>query len=50
MKLPCHKIGLISLLFCPMIVILMASLHTITVPEKKVFSQGGLAFSGDWRG
>ena len=37
--------GIISLLFCPLIVILMASLHSITVPEKKVFSQSSLAFT-----
>ena len=36
--------GIISLIFCPLIVILMASLHTVTVPEKKVFSQSSLAF------
>jgi hypothetical protein len=37
--------GIISLIFCPLIVILMASLHTVTVPEKKVFSQISLAFA-----
>ena len=37
--------GIISLLFCPSIVILMASLHSITVPEKKVFSQSSLTFT-----
>jgi hypothetical protein len=37
--------GIISLIFCPLIVILMASLHAVTVPEKKVFSQSSLAFT-----
>jgi hypothetical protein len=37
--------GIISLLFCPMIVILMASLDAITVPGKKIFSRSSLSFS-----
>lgn len=37
--------GIISLIFCPFIVTLVASLHTVTVPEKKVFSQSSLAFT-----
>jgi hypothetical protein len=37
--------GIISLIFCPLIVLLMASLHTVTIPEKKVFSQSSLAFT-----
>lgn len=37
--------GIISLIFCPLIVLLMASLHSVTVPEKKVFSQSSLAFT-----
>ena len=37
--------GIISLIFCPLIVILIASLHTITVYEKKVFSLSSLAFT-----
>jgi hypothetical protein len=37
--------GVISLMFCPLIVILMASLHSVTVPEQKVFSQISLAFT-----
>jgi len=37
--------GIISLIVCPVIVMVMASLHTVTPPEKKIFSQGGLAFT-----
>jgi hypothetical protein len=37
--------GIISLMFCPLIVILMASLHTVTIPEKKIFSQSSLVFT-----
>ena len=37
--------GIISLLFCPLIVILIASLHSVTSPEKKVFSQISLGFT-----
>lgn len=37
--------GISSLLFCPILVVLMASLHTITVPEKKALSQVSLAFT-----
>jgi len=37
--------GIISLLICPVIVTLMVSLHAVTVPERKVFSQGSLAFT-----
>lgn len=37
--------GIISLILCPLIVILIACLHTITVPENKVFSQSSLAFT-----
>jgi hypothetical protein len=37
--------GIISLIFCPLIVILIASLHTVTSPEKKVFSQISLGFT-----
>jgi hypothetical protein len=37
--------GIISLLFCPILVIVMACLHTITPAEKKGLSQIGLAFT-----
>ena len=37
--------GVSSLLFCPILVILVACLHTITPPQKKVFSQISLAFT-----
>ncbi|HUE97924.1 MAG TPA: hypothetical protein VMN99_01645 [Anaerolineales bacterium] len=37
--------GIISLLFCPVIVIVMVSLHTVTAPGKKVFSQSSQAFT-----
>jgi hypothetical protein len=37
--------GIISLIFCPLIVVLIASLHSVTVPEKKVYSQISLAFT-----
>jgi hypothetical protein len=37
--------GIINLLLCPAIVVVMVSLHTVTPPEKKVFSQGSLAFT-----
>lgn len=37
--------GMISLLFCPFIVMVMASLHIVTSAERKVFSQGSLAFT-----
>jgi len=37
--------GIISLIVCPVIVMVMASLHTVTPPEKKIFSQGSLAFT-----
>jgi hypothetical protein len=38
--------GIISLLFCPVMVVVMVCLHDIAPPEKRVFSQGGLAFTG----
>jgi len=37
--------GIISLLFCPVLVIVMACLHTITPAEKKGLSQIALAFT-----
>jgi hypothetical protein len=37
--------GIISLLFCPVMVIVMASLHQIAPAEKRIFTQGGLAFT-----
>ena len=37
--------GISSLVLCPVLVILMACLHTITPAEKKVFSQISLAFT-----
>ncbi|MCL4559131.1 MAG: hypothetical protein M1281_00765 [Chloroflexi bacterium] len=37
--------GIASLLFCPALVVVIASLHTITPAEKKVFSQCSLAFT-----
>lgn len=37
--------GIISLLFCPVLIIMMACLHTITVAEKKGLSQISLAFT-----
>lgn len=37
--------GVISLIFCPIIVLVMASLHTVTPAERKGFSQGSLAFT-----
>jgi hypothetical protein len=37
--------GIASLFFCPLLVILIASLHTVTPPEKKVFSQISLGFT-----
>lgn len=37
--------GIISLLFCPVIVMLMASLLAVTPAGKKVFGQGALAFT-----
>jgi hypothetical protein len=37
--------GISSLLFCPVLVVMMASLHTITLPEKKGLSQVSLGFT-----
>jgi len=37
--------GIMSFLFCPVLVVVMACLHTITAEEKKSFSQIALAFS-----
>jgi hypothetical protein len=37
--------GIISLILCPLLVIMMASLHSVTAPEKKVFSQISLGFT-----
>jgi hypothetical protein len=37
--------GVLNFLFCPAIVLVMVSLHAVTPPEKKVFSQGSLAFT-----
>ncbi len=37
--------GIISLLFCPLIVIIMASLHSITQPVRKVYTLAGFAFT-----
>ena len=37
--------GIISLVFCPVIVVLMASLHSVTPPAKKTFSLVSLAFT-----
>lgn len=37
--------GISSLLFCPVLVILFACLHTVTPLEKKVFSQISLGFT-----
>jgi hypothetical protein len=37
--------GISSLLFCPVLVILFACLHTVTPVEKKVFSQISLGFA-----
>jgi len=37
--------GIASLLFCPVLVVLMACLHTITPADRKVFSQCSLAFT-----
>ena len=37
--------GLVSLLACPIMVVVMASLHAITPIEKKVFSQIALGFT-----
>ena len=37
--------GIISLLFCPVMVVVMACLHTITSREKSALSQIGLAFT-----
>jgi hypothetical protein len=37
--------GLISLLFCPIMVVLMACLHTAAPADRRVFSQAGLAFT-----
>jgi hypothetical protein len=42
--------GIISLLFCPFIVLVMASLHAVTDAERKVFSLGGLAFTALFAG
>jgi hypothetical protein len=37
--------GVISLLFCPVIVVMMSSLHSVTTPERKVFSQASLGLT-----
>ncbi|HOG46520.1 MAG TPA: hypothetical protein PLJ35_12935 [Anaerolineae bacterium] len=37
--------GIISLVACPLVVIMMASLHTVTPPGRKVFSQISLGFT-----
>jgi hypothetical protein len=37
--------GLISLLFCPVMVALMAALHTTAPADRRIFSQAGLAFT-----
>ena len=37
--------GIISLLFCPIFLVVMASLHAKTPPNKKTFSQIGLALT-----
>ncbi len=37
--------GLISLLFCPVMVVLMAALNTAAPANRRVFSQAGLAFT-----
>jgi hypothetical protein len=37
--------GIISLILCPLLVIMMASLHSVTAPEKRVFSQISLGFA-----
>jgi enamine deaminase RidA (YjgF/YER057c/UK114 family) len=37
--------GVSSLLFCPVLVVLMACLHSITSPKKKAWSQAALGFT-----
>jgi hypothetical protein len=37
--------GLISLFYCPVIVAVMVSLHTVAPPEKRAFSQLALSFT-----
>lgn len=37
--------GIISLVFCPILVVMIASLHTITPEEKKVYSQASFGFT-----
>jgi enamine deaminase RidA (YjgF/YER057c/UK114 family) len=37
--------GISSLLFCPVLVVLMASLHSVTPPQKKAWSQAALGFT-----
>ena len=37
--------GIISLLFCPVFVMVMASLNVVTSAERKIFSQVSLAFT-----
>ncbi len=37
--------GVDILIVCPLLVVLMACLHTVTPPSKKAFSQAGLGFT-----
>jgi len=37
--------GIVSLLFCPVMVVVMACLDTITPPEKRALSRASLAFT-----